>query len=88
MEVFVEITLEVPGQFSVDRDPAELARHIKLSAALFMFQSGEISAGAAAELAGVDRFRFAEECQRHGLPLVDYPGEELRAELARMRGET
>lgn len=83
----MEITLEVPNQYLVDRDPTELAEHIKLYAALLMFRSGEISAGAAATLSGVDRFTFADECQRHGIPLVDYPSEELQAELARLRAE-
>jgi predicted HTH domain antitoxin len=81
----VQITLEVPDQYLVDRGPAELARRIKLYAALLMFQSKEISAGAAAELAEVDRFTFAAECQKHGIPMVDYPPEDLRAELASLR---
>lgn len=81
----MEITLNVPEQYLVDRSPAELARHIKLSAALLMFQSGELSAGAAAELAEVDRLTFAAECARRGIPVVDYPAEDLRAELDSLR---
>jgi predicted HTH domain antitoxin len=85
MEIAMEITLEVPDQYLVDHDPTELAKHFKLYAALLMFQSDEISAGAAAALAGVDRFTFAAECQKHGIPLVDYPAEDLRAELSGLR---
>jgi predicted HTH domain antitoxin len=81
----MEITLQVPDQYLVDHDPTELAQHIKLYAALVMFQSGELSAGAAAELAEVDRFTFAAECQKHGIPLVNYPPEDLRAELEDLR---
>jgi len=77
----VEVTLTVPDQYLVDLAPAEFAKHLKLYAALRMFQSGEISAGAAAELAEVDRFTFADECRRHGIPLVNYSVEDLRAEL-------
>jgi predicted HTH domain antitoxin len=47
-----------------------------------MFRSGEISAGAAAELAEVDRFTFALECQKREIPLVTYPAEDLSGELA------
>lgn len=79
------ITLEVPDQYLVDNDPAELAKRFKLYAALVMFQSEELSAGAAAELAQVDRFTFAEECRRRGIPLANYPAEDLRAELAALR---
>jgi predicted HTH domain antitoxin len=50
-----------------------------------MFHAGEMSAGAAAEFAEVDRLAFAAECQRHGIPLVDYPAEDLRDELRSLR---
>jgi predicted HTH domain antitoxin len=83
----MEITLRVPDQYLVDENSAELAKRIKLYAALLMFQSDELSAGAAAELAEVDRFTFAAECQRHDIPLVDYPPEELRAEVAALRAK-
>jgi predicted HTH domain antitoxin len=63
----------------------ELGRRLKLYAALLMFQSGDLSAGAAAELAEVDRFTFAAECHRRGIPMVAYPAEELRAELDSLR---
>ncbi len=81
----MEITLQVPEQYLVNQGPVELAKRIKLYAALLMFQTKEISAGAAAELAEVDRFTFAVECQRLRIPLVDYPAEELAAELAALR---
>ncbi len=83
----MEITLEVPNQYFVDHDPAEWARRIKLYAAMLMFQSDELSAGAAANFAGVDRYTFAAECHKHGIPLVSYPADELRAELASLRTE-
>jgi predicted HTH domain antitoxin len=83
----MEITLQVPDQYLVDHKPTELGRRIKLYAALLMFQSEELSAGAASELAEVDRFTFAAECRKHGIPLVDYPAEDLRTELAGLRTE-
>ncbi len=81
----MQITLEVPEQYLLDSSPAELGRRIKLYAALLMFHSGEMSAGAAAEFAGVDRLTFAAECQRHGIPVIDYPAEDLRAEVESLR---
>jgi len=81
------ITLEVPDQYLVDHKPAEWAQRLKLYAAVLMFQTEELSAGAAAELAGVDRFTFMAECQRHGIPTVDYPAEELHAELDGLRAK-
>ena len=61
---------------------SERSRRIKLRSALLKFRSGEISAGAAAEIAEVDRFAFAAECNQFGIPLLDYPSEDLSAELA------
>jgi predicted HTH domain antitoxin len=81
------LTLDVPDQYLIDHEPNELARRIKLYAALLMFQSAEISAGAATELAGVDRLTFAVECQRHGIALVDYPAEDLDSELSALRAK-
>lgn len=81
----MEITLQLLDQHLVGQDPAELARRLKLYAALLMFQAKELSAGAAAELAGVDRFTFVVECQKLGIPLVDYPAGELQVELAALR---
>jgi predicted HTH domain antitoxin len=78
----MEITLQIPDAYQVNEEPVELARRIQLYAALLMFQAKEISAGAAVELAGVDRFTFAVESRRLGIPLVDYPAEELSEELA------
>jgi len=81
----MQITLDVPEQYLLDQSPSELARRIKLYAALLMFHAGELSAGAAAEFAEVDRSTFAAECHRHGIAVVDYPPGELRAELDSLR---
>jgi predicted HTH domain antitoxin len=64
---------------------AEFAARLKLYAALLLFQSGELSAGATCELGGVDRFVFLAECNRHRIDVIDYPPEELRADLDAIR---
>ncbi len=81
----MQITLDVPEQYFLDSTPVELGRRIKMYAALLMFQAGEMSAGAAAEFAEVDRLAFAAECQRHGIPLIDYPAEDLRDDVRSLR---
>jgi predicted HTH domain antitoxin len=83
----VEITLKLPDEYSINYDPVDLGKRLKLYAALLMFKSGEISAGAATEFAEIDRFAFEAECQRWGIPLVDYPAEELDSELAALRAK-
>lgn len=81
----MHIVLEVPERFLIAEDAAELGRRVALYASLLMYRSGEFSAGAAAEFAGVDRFAFVAECQRHGIPSVSYPPSELGAELESLR---
>ncbi|CAN5712597.1 MAG: UPF0175 family protein [Gemmatimonadetes bacterium] len=81
----MEIALDVPERYLVGSTPAEFAARLKLYAALLLFQSGELSAGAACELAGVDRFVFLAECSRHQIDVIDYPPEELRAEVSAIR---
>jgi predicted HTH domain antitoxin len=80
----MQITVDVPEQYMVDSNPGEFGRRMKLSTALLMFQSGKISAGAASELADVDRWTFAAECARHDIPLIDYDPGELDEEVQRL----
>jgi predicted HTH domain antitoxin len=84
----MQITIDVPEQYMVDSDPGEFGQRMKLSTALLMFQSGQISAGAASELAGIDRWMFAAECARHDIPLIDYDAGELEEEMRRLRAPT
>lgn len=81
----MQITLEIPERYLVDRTPSDWGKHIKLYAALLMFAADELSAGAAAELAEVDRFTFADECRKHAIPVIDYPPDELRSEVESLR---
>lgn len=81
----MEITLTVPDTYTIDGTPDEIGRRIKLMAALLMFQTGQLSAGGAAEFADVDRFTFVAECNRLGIPLIDYSPDELENEVASLR---
>ncbi len=80
----MQITLDVPEHYLVDTSPAELAQRVKLYAAVLLFRSGQLSAGAAAEFADVDRYAFAHECARHDVPMIDYSPEEFAAEVDRL----
>lgn len=80
----MQITLDVPEHHLVDATPAELAARVKLYAAVLLFRSGQLSAGAATEFAGVDRYAFIQECAYHGVPMIDYSPEEFAAEVERL----
>lgn len=77
----MKISFSLPeGQF-VTETPEEAARKIRVYAALGMYQAGEISIGAAGELAGMDRYEFLELCKREGVALHVQTPDELEAEF-------
>ena len=61
----------------------EVDQHIRLMAALKMFELGKLSSGKAAELAGMTRIEFIEACARYGVSVYNYGPDELDDELAR-----
>ena len=81
----MQITMDIPEYFGLDKTKPEIANTLKLYAALALFQAGKLSAGAATELAGVDRYTFMAECKKHDIPTINYTPEDLEAELADFR---
>jgi len=61
----------------------ELEHHIRLMAALKMFELGKVSSGKAAELAGMSKIEFLEACGRYKVSVFNYPPEEVEEELKR-----
>lgn len=77
------LTIYVPEslQQQLNRTPEELARDIRLYAALMLFRLGKLSSGAAAELAGVPRVLFFDLCAEYGIPVSQITPEDLRQEV-------
>ena len=59
----MQLTIEIPDQYLQGQNQAQTAQQIKLYAALLMFQSGQLSRGAACELAGIDIYEFFSACK-------------------------
>jgi predicted HTH domain antitoxin len=78
----MQITIDVPEQFGIEQTKAEIANTLKRYAALALFQAGKLSAGAAAELADMDRYTFMAECKKQGIPTINYSAKDLQEELA------
>ncbi len=78
-----QLTLEYPEglELAVQTTPEELGAQIRLMAALKMFELGKLSSGKAAELAGLSRVEFLEQCGRYRVSVFNYSPEELEAEL-------
>jgi len=59
----------------------EMEQHLRLMAALKMFELGKISSGRAAELAGLSRTDFFETCGRYKVSIFNYSDDEIASEL-------
>lgn len=53
----------------------------KTALAEYLFKEGILSLGKAAKVAGMPYVLFSEHLSRIGIPVVDYPVDELEAEL-------
>jgi len=78
-----ELKLKYPAGFekAVHMTKEEMEQHIRLMAALKMFELGKISAGKAAELAGMSRPEFYETCSRYRISVFNYSPEEIEKEV-------
>lgn len=79
-----ELTIRYPEglEQAVHLTKAEMERHIRLMAALKMFELGKLSSGKAAELAGMSRIEFFEACGLYHVSIFNYPDDEIEAALA------
>jgi len=78
-----EFTVKYPTgfEYAVRMTKTEFEQHIRLMAALKMFELGKVSSGKAAELAGMSRVEFLETCGRYRVSIFNYPPEEVENEL-------
>ncbi len=77
------LTIRLPGEIRqmLNRTSEELARDIRLYAALMLFRSGKLSSGAASEMAGVPRVLFLDLCAEYDIPVSQITGDDLRREM-------
>jgi predicted HTH domain antitoxin len=77
----MQISFSLPESQFVTETPEAVTQKIRLYAALGLYQAGELSIGAASELAGVDRYDFLDFCKREGVILHTQTPDELEADL-------
>lgn len=79
------MVIELPeGAFSALRvEPAELAREMRLAAAVKWYELGKLSQDKAAELAGLSRVEFIDALARFKVSPIQETVEELAEGLAR-----
>ena len=75
------ISFSLPESQFIAESPEAVTQKIRMYAALGLYQSGELSIGAASELAGVDRYDFLDFCKHEGVTLHTQSPDELEAEF-------
>lgn len=58
-----------------------MEQHIRLMAALKMFELGKVSSGKTAELAGMSWVEFTETCDRYRVSVFNYTPQKLEKEI-------
>ena len=81
------VTIQLPDELpsSLHRTPAELAKDVKLAAAIDWYRQGLVSQGRAAEIAGVARADFLAALAERKIDVVQLDPEELEQDVNRAR---
>jgi predicted HTH domain antitoxin len=82
-----ELKVQYPDDLLVSsgKAPSEMEQELKFQLAVRLFEVGQLSLGKAAELAGWNRLRFADELGRLKIPVVNLDDEEIQSELQSCR---
>ena len=76
------VTIECPAELTtaLGKRPDEAVREIQLMAALKLFESGRISSGLAAKVAGMSRVEFLLVCGQHGISAFQQTPDEIESD--------
>jgi predicted HTH domain antitoxin len=77
----IEVTVPEEVLAALRKTPQEVARDVRVSAAVEWYAEGLVSQGKAAELAGLSRVDFLDELARRKVPVIQMTIEELKAEI-------
>ncbi len=83
----MQISFSLPESQFIAESPEEATQKIRMYAALGLYQAGELSIGAASELAGMDRYSFLDFCKREGVTLRTQTPDDLEADFKKFTGQ-
>jgi predicted HTH domain antitoxin len=81
----IAVQVEIPRDILGDVEPAEVGLEMRRLWAIEQVRKGRIGIGKGAEVAGMPRAQFMATLGEHGVPVIDYPVEDLREELQALR---
>ncbi len=78
-----QLLIDYPDDLAqaINVEAENLGAEMKLMAALKLFELGKLSAGKAAELAGMTKRDFIDACAQYRVSMFNYPEGELEGEL-------
>lgn len=79
----MQLTLDIPEQYFDSQNQLQIAQQIKLYTALLMFESGQLSRGAACEFAGVNLNAFLNACKQHHISVINSTAQEIENDVLR-----
>ena len=81
----IEVTVPDDVFTTLRKSPTEVARDLRIAAAVEWYAEGLVSQGRASELAGVSRPEFLDELAKRKVPVIQMTVEDLMAELGSLR---
>lgn len=81
------LTITIPDELpaSLDMSDEQFQREARLLLAVKFYELGMVSAGVAAQLAGVDRVSFLTSLSRYGVPAINLQEAEVEHEIEEAR---
>jgi len=70
---------------ALNENQEQLKKDMKIYAAIKFFEAGKLSLGKAAKLAELKKMEFVKLLSEHGVPVYNYPPDELEDDLISLR---
>lgn len=77
----MQIAIDLPNDFVAFQDEQTIRHDIRISYALWLFQTGRVTISKAAELASMDIYDFMAACKINRVPVIDVERSELLVEM-------